>query len=46
MDKRVIIEQSKVETDDRIYNLALGFSLHGWQVILTEKGEKACPNAA
>jgi len=45
MEKRVIIEQSKVETDDRVYDLALGFSLHGWQVILTEKGKRPCPNA-
>ena len=45
MEKRVLIEQSKVETDERIYDLALGFVLHGWQVILTGKGEKPCPNA-
>lgn len=45
MDKRVLIEQSKVETDERIYGLALGFVLHGWQVILTGKGGKPCPNA-
>lgn len=45
MDKRVIIEQSKMETDDRTYDLALGFSLHGWQVILTGKGAKPCLNA-
>ena len=45
MEKRVLIEQSKVETDERIYDLALGFVLHGWQVILTGKGEKPCPSA-
>lgn len=46
MEKRVLIEQSKVETDDRIYDLALGFALHGWKVILTGKGEKPCPSVA
>jgi|GEM_PF-4625628 len=45
MEKRVIIEQSKMETDDRTYDIALGFSLHGWRVILTEKRKKLCPNA-
>jgi len=45
MEKRVLIEQSKVETDERIYGLAIGFQLHGWQVILTGKGVKPCPSA-
>jgi len=45
MEKRVIIEQLKVETDDRFYDLALGFVLHGWQVILTEGRKKPCPSA-
>lgn len=39
MDRRVIIEQGKMEAEDRLYVIALGFVFHGWQIILTERKE-------